>query len=148
MSSTQWTWIWAHSGRQWGQGSLMCCSSWGHKELDTTYLLNTQQWLLYNVVLISALQWSESVICIHFYPCPWISLQPGSPPHPSRSQSAELSFPRAVCFTHGSVFVLFSQLLPPPFPTVSKSPFSMSVLLFPSCNRFISTIFLDSTYMC
>ena len=23
-----------------GQGSLVCCSTWGHKELDTTELLN------------------------------------------------------------------------------------------------------------
>ena len=23
-----------------GQGGLVCCSSWGHKELDTTELLN------------------------------------------------------------------------------------------------------------
>ena len=23
-----------------GQGSLVCCSPWGHKELDTTELLN------------------------------------------------------------------------------------------------------------
>ena len=23
-----------------GQGGLMCCSSWGHKELDTTERLN------------------------------------------------------------------------------------------------------------
>ena len=23
-----------------GQGSLACCSSWGHNELDTTYELN------------------------------------------------------------------------------------------------------------
>ena len=23
-----------------GQGSLVCCSSWGHKELDTTERLN------------------------------------------------------------------------------------------------------------
>ena len=36
------------------------------------------------------------------------------------------------------------------FPTVSASLFSTSVSLFYSCpaNRFISTIFLDSTYMC
>ena len=24
-----------------GQGSLVCCSPWGHKELDTTERLNT-----------------------------------------------------------------------------------------------------------
>ena len=30
-----------------GQGSLACCSPWGHKELDTTERLNN---LLYSVV--------------------------------------------------------------------------------------------------
>ena len=34
---TQWTWIWANSRRQ---GSLACCSPWGHKQLDTTEWLN------------------------------------------------------------------------------------------------------------
>ena len=35
-SLTQWTWVWANSGRQWGQGSLSCYSSWGGKESDMT----------------------------------------------------------------------------------------------------------------
>ena len=26
-----------------GQGSLACCSPWGHKESDTTYQLNTDK---------------------------------------------------------------------------------------------------------
>ena len=30
-----------------GQGSLACCSSWGHKELDTTYQLNNNNNHLY-----------------------------------------------------------------------------------------------------
>ena len=34
---TQWTWVWANSGR--------CCSPWGCKELDTTEQLNN--WLLW-----------------------------------------------------------------------------------------------------
>ena len=34
-SSTQWTWVWANSGDGEEQGSLTCCSPWGHKELDT-----------------------------------------------------------------------------------------------------------------
>ena len=35
-SLTQWTWVWVNSGVGHGQGSLACCSSWGHKESDTT----------------------------------------------------------------------------------------------------------------
>ena len=34
-----------------GQGSLACCSSWGHKELDVTEQLNNNNTLnLYNVI--------------------------------------------------------------------------------------------------
>ena len=40
VSPTQWTWVWANSGRSWGQGSLVCCSPWGCKESDMTGLLN------------------------------------------------------------------------------------------------------------
>ena len=35
MSLTQWTWAWANPGDSEGQESVACCSSWGHKELDT-----------------------------------------------------------------------------------------------------------------
>ena len=42
-SPTQWTWIWASSGSWYGQGSLACYSSWGHKELDTTEWLNKRK---------------------------------------------------------------------------------------------------------
>ena len=31
---TQWTWVWASSGRWWRTGRLACCSPWGCKELD------------------------------------------------------------------------------------------------------------------
>ena len=39
-SPTQWTWVWVNSGVGDGQGSLACCSPWGHKELDTAEWLN------------------------------------------------------------------------------------------------------------
>ena len=39
-SPTQWTWVWWTLGVGDGQGGLVCCSSWGHKESDTTELLN------------------------------------------------------------------------------------------------------------
>ena len=35
-NQTQWTWVWANSGVGDGQGSLACCSPWGHKDSDTT----------------------------------------------------------------------------------------------------------------
>ena len=43
-SPTQWTWVWVNSGVGDGLGNLACCSSWGHKESDTTESLN---WLFF-----------------------------------------------------------------------------------------------------
>ena len=37
---TQWTWVWANSGREWEQGSLACCGPWGQRESDTTEQLS------------------------------------------------------------------------------------------------------------
>ena len=37
-SLIQWTWVWVNSRSWWWTGKLSCCSSWGHKELDTTEL--------------------------------------------------------------------------------------------------------------
>ena len=39
-SPTQWTWVWGSSGVGDGQGSLVCCSQWCHKESDMTEGLN------------------------------------------------------------------------------------------------------------
>ena len=36
VSPIQWTWIWAHPGRQWRTGEPGRYSPWGGKELDTT----------------------------------------------------------------------------------------------------------------
>ena len=43
-----WTWAWVSSGSCscCGQGSLVCCSPWVHKELDTTEQLNWTEWIL------------------------------------------------------------------------------------------------------
>ena len=41
-----------------GQGSLTCCSPWGHKESDTTEWLNWTEWLY---ILLFASQCSDSV---------------------------------------------------------------------------------------
>ena len=41
VSPTGWTWVWVSSGSFGdGQGSLACCSPWGHKELDMTEWLD------------------------------------------------------------------------------------------------------------
>ena len=39
-SLTQWIWVWASSEGGEGQGSLVCCSPWGRKELNMTEQLN------------------------------------------------------------------------------------------------------------
>ena len=39
-SPTRWTWVWVDSGVGDGQGGLVCCGSWGHKESDSTEWLN------------------------------------------------------------------------------------------------------------
>ena len=39
-SLTQWTWVWASSGRCWRTGKP--CSPWGHEESDTTERLNSR----------------------------------------------------------------------------------------------------------
>ena len=39
-SPTEWTWVWVNSGSWWWTGSLVCCSPWGHKELETTEQMN------------------------------------------------------------------------------------------------------------
>ena len=45
---TQWTWVWANSRSWWWTEKPVCCSPWGHKELDMTEWLNWTE--LYSVV--------------------------------------------------------------------------------------------------
>ena len=110
----------------------------------------------FTMLLVSAVQWSESPICIHLSPCSWASSQ--HPPYliPAGHHRAKLysGFPLAIYFTHGSVCVCvcmpvqISQLSPSPshlpMPTCL---FCMAVSLFHPANRFICTIFLKSTYV-
>ena len=37
-------WVWASSRRWWRKGNPVCCSPWGHKELDLTEWLNNNNW--------------------------------------------------------------------------------------------------------
>ena len=39
-SLTQCTWVWVNAKSWWWTGRLACCSSWGHKESDTTEQVN------------------------------------------------------------------------------------------------------------
>ena len=88
-----------------GQGSLACCGSWGHKELDMAEQLNWPE-LLYSIVLDFAIHSHESAMGVH------VSLPPEipshlSPPHPSElSQNTGFECPAScielalvICFT-------------------------------------------------
>ena len=44
-SLTQWSWVWASSGRWWWTGSLACCSPQGHKDSVTRWLSDMTEWL-------------------------------------------------------------------------------------------------------
>ena len=114
-------------------------------------------YLLYNVVLVSAVQRSESAICIHISPPSWTSLPPPHIPpiqviteHRAEIPVLYRRFPLAICFTHGSInmSILISQFNPLPSPTLCPHICSLHLHLY-SCPayRFICTIFLDSTYM-
>ena len=124
-------------GESHEQRSLMGCSPWSHKESDQTeWLAHTCTQLLYNVVLVSAVEWSESAICIHI--CP-LSLPPIIP---SISVTAEhwpelpplySRFPVAICVTHGCAHTAIpTHPIPLPHP-VSTHPFFTSASLFLPC---------------
>ena len=58
-SLTQWTWVWT-PGIGDGQGSLACCSPWGHKESDRTEQLNwTERTLMH-------MQWEVLEFTFHW----------------------------------------------------------------------------------
>ena len=126
------------------------------------YIFLIEGLLLYNIVLVSAVHKHESAIAIHMSPPSWASLPPPTSSHPSSLlQSSGLSslshtadspwlsilymvMYMSPCYSHHSSHPL---LLPTPPPRVHKS---CSLCLRLHCwpaNRFISTIFEDTTYM-
>ena len=103
--------------------------------------------LLYNVVLVSSVQQSESTICIPISPPSWTSLPPTTIPRISvtTEHQAELPvlysrLPLAIYFTHGSVYmsILISQFIPfPPSPPCPQVHFlHLRVYSYPA-NWFI-----------
>ena len=74
-SSTKRTWIWANSGNSEGQGSVACCSPWGHKESDMTERLNNNKhlgWVPYcpksfmSYLILTTNLWHTYYSCCHF----------------------------------------------------------------------------------
>ena len=131
------------------------------------YNLATDTHLLYNVVLVSVVQQCESAVSILYH----LPIEPPShtPPIPPLQDITEYraelpvlysSFPRTIYFTYDYIYIhtyIYTHtyqsyslnsshpLLPPLCPQVH----SLYLCLY-SCpaNRVISTIFLDSIYMC
>ena len=50
-SLTRWTKVWMDPGVGDGQRGLLCCSSWGHKELDMTEWLNCTELILHTQLI-------------------------------------------------------------------------------------------------
>ena len=63
----------------------------GHKESDMAKRERTHTQLFYNVVLVTAEQWSKSTVCVHIPPPSWTS-PPLPPSHPSRSPQGGIAF--------------------------------------------------------
>ena len=89
---TQWTWVWQTEGNSEGQGSLVCGSSWGHRELETIWLLNNNVAICYKVQIfkfhISSLKlchqiiwkgkWKLIIECLYFLFSLWNQYIAGS----------------------------------------------------------------------
>ena len=70
VSPTQWTWVWVNSGAGDGQGGLVCCCPWGHKDLDMTERLNWTD--VYNwVTMLYSRDRHNVVYQLYFNKKPW-----------------------------------------------------------------------------
>ena len=65
----QWTWVWASSRKWWRTGKPGCCSPWGHKESDTTYLLNNSKLLQVLLAPESNSHYQNGIIQLSLYFC-------------------------------------------------------------------------------
>ena len=118
------------------------------------FAVSVGRFLLYNVLLVFAVQ-HESAIIILVSPPSWVCFPS---PHPRSSQSTRLG---SLCNTatshwlsilHTIVYICLCYFLHLPHSLLNAlCPWVHSLCLhlysFPA-NRFINTIFLDSIYMC
>ena len=105
--------------------------------------------LLYHVVLISAVQQSESARFTHISPLFWISF-PFRPPQSTEFPVPYSGFSLAIYFILSSVHrsIPISQVSMLSFPSWCSYACSLCLCLyFCFVNRFICAIFLDCTYM-
>ena len=106
---------------------------------STCLLFFNGVYILYNVMLVSAVQWSESAMYKYLFPPLGPLSKPTLKSHPSRSsQGTELSslhYPAAShSFTHGCVYmsILISQCIPLPPLHVHTSVFYVCVYSCPA----------------
>ena len=101
-------------------------------------------------MLVSAVKWSESAICVHISPPSWPSFPAPSQLSASPQSTPLLScrFPLAIYFTCNSVYMstLISQFTPPLLPRCLQVC-SLHLCLYSCPSKRFITIFLDSTYM-
>ena len=113
--------------------------------------------MIYNVVLVSTEEQSESAICIHISPNPLPLEPPSHLPysiflghHKARSCPVLCSsFPLAIHFTFGSVYMsmLLSHFIPDsPYPHAVKSVLYIRVFIL-AMQLGSSVSFLNSVYM-
>ena len=98
-SRTQWTWVgWTLGGGD-GQGGLVCCGSWSHKELNTTEWLNWTElnWVAQMIKNLLAMQetWAqflgrEDLLEWEWLPTPVLALRIPWTEEPDRLQSMGL----------------------------------------------------------
>ena len=121
---------------QWIPSLLLSLFSWSFFASVFLFFFSVFFFICWNTVaLVSAVQLSESTMYINVSTASWTSLPllgVSSLSH-HRAQSwapyVRSTFPLAICFTRGSVYVsnLISQFIPP--TTVSTCPFSTSASL-------------------
>ena len=114
------------------------------KFYQRTFLIGAQ--LPYNVMLVSAVQTSESAICKHISLPSWTSFPLHPPSHPSRSpKSTELS---PLCFIAGShwlsILPMVMYICQFQSPSASHPPYSHRVYI---CSLYLHHyfLFLDSS---
>ena len=62
-------------GNSKGQGSLVCCNPWGHKELDMTWWLNNNSnlgfgWIHFALIFVYGMRKCFNFILVHLAGCP------------------------------------------------------------------------------
>ena len=134
----------------------------GHKESDMAKRERTHTQLFYNVVLVTAEQWSKSTVCMHIPPPSWTSL-PIPPSHPSRSpQEGGIAFEHTMgcvkgfalaCSANGSIqmhvrMIFYFSSLFHFFYFIFRAPISFSLYFPISPSLFLFDVLSQAFIRC